>query len=282
MMGETINKFLSLSSEAFEKSLVDLGQKLTALGAETIIALVVLVVGFAVARLVGRLSTQLADRIGLQRAAENGGVVHSMRQVGIQRTVPQVVGTIMFWLVMFVSVMTVCNVLHLDAATNAMSEVVGYIPKILVATIIVVVGLLLASLMRGVIATGTDRLGLTYAPQLANAAYYLLAMMVMIAAFDQLDVQFALLNQAILIVFGGLALGFGLAFGLGGRDVVGGILAGYYVRQRLQTGDHVVVGDYEGRVREVGPVATVIESDENGLLHRRSIPNTRMLNEAVR
>ena len=77
-------------------------------------------------------------------------------------------------------------------------------------------------------------------------------------------------------------MGFGLAFGLGGRDVMAGILAGYYLRQRLQAGDQVTVGGMEGTVREVGPVATIVETDEDGLLNRHSVPNTKMLNEAVR
>ena len=57
-------------------------------------------------------------------------------------------------------------------------------------------------------------------------------------------------------------MGFGLALGLGGRDVMAGILAGYYLRQRLAAGDHVEVAGLEGTVREVGPVATVVETDE--------------------
>ena len=91
-----------------------------------------------------------------------------------------------------------------------------------------------------------------------------------------------MLNYAILIVLGGLALGFGLALGLGGRDVMAGILAGYYLRQRLAAGDEVDVAGMQGTVREVGPVATIIETDEHGLLNRHSVPNTKMLNEAVR
>ena len=66
----------------------------------------------------------------------------------------------------------------------------------------------------------------------------------------------------ILVLCGGLALGFGLALGLGGRDVMAGILAGYYLRQRLASGDTVEVAGLQGTVREVGPVATVIETDE--------------------
>jgi small-conductance mechanosensitive channel len=61
-----------------------------------------------------------------------------------------------------------------------------------------------------------------------------------------------------------------------------GILAGYYVRQRLQAGDQVSVAGFEGTVREVGPVATIVETKENGLVSRHSIPNSRMLQEAVR
>jgi len=44
----------------------------------------------------------------------------------------------------------------------------------------------------------------------------------------------------------------------------------------------VTIGHLEGTVREVGPVATIIETDEDGLLNRRSVANTKMLNEAVR
>ena len=159
---------------------------------------------------------------------------------------------------------------------------VEYIPNVLVATVMVVVGLLVAGFLRGVIATSADRVGVSYAEHLANGCYYIMSLMVFMAAFAQLKIEFALLNYAILIVFGGLALGFGLAFGLGGRDVMAGILAGYYVRQRLQTGDHVTVGHLEGTVREVGPTSTIIETEEDGMLNRRSVPNYKMLNEAVR
>ncbi len=163
-----------------------------------------------------------------------------------------------------------------------MDEVVAYIPRLLVATVVVVIGLLVATFLRGVIATSADRIGVSYAERLASGCYYVLALMTFIAAFQQLGFQFELLNDLILIAFGALAVGFGLALGLGGRDVVGGILAGYYTRQRLQAGDHVSVAGFEGTVREVGPVATIIETEEEGLLNRRSVPNTMMINEAVR
>ena len=149
-----------------------------------------------------------------------------MNQVGIEKTVPQLIGLIVFWLLMCVFLMAACNILGLEAVSVAMQNVVAYIPKLIVAAVIVVVGLLLATFLRGLIATSADRVGISYAQQLAAACYYVLALMVLIAAFEQLEIKFELLSQAILIAFGAVAIGFGLAFGLGGREVMGGILAG--------------------------------------------------------
>ena len=65
-------------------------------------------------------------------------------------------------------------------------------------------------------------------------------------------------------------------------DLGEGLAEAEILEWHVKPGDHVLVGTMEGTVREVGPVATVIETDEDGLLNRRSIPNTKMLNEAVR
>lgn len=245
-------------------------------------ALVVIVLGYLVARLLAKAVIAISERLGLQRAAESGGLVQSMRQVGIEKTMPQIVGTIVFWLMLGVFAIAAFDILQLPALTGAMEKVIAYIPKLLVATFVVVLGLLLAAFLKGVVATSADRVGITYAPQLASAVYWVLALLTFIAAFDQLEIKFNLLNEAILIALGALALGFGLSFGLGGRDVMAGILAGYYVRQRMHSGDRVQVAGYEGIVREVGPVATIIETDEGGMMYRHSIPNAKMLNEAVR
>jgi hypothetical protein len=244
--------------------------------------LAVIVVGYIVARVLDRFAAALSQSLGLETAAERSGLMASMKQVGIQRSVPSIVGQIVFWLTMCVFLSAAFNLLGLQAVSAAMEKIVAYIPNLLVATVVVVVGLLVAGLLRGVVATSADRVGISYAENLANGLYYVLALMTFIGAFDQLHIEFGLLKELILIAFGGLALGFGLALGLGGRDVMGGILAGYYTRQRLHSGDRVFVAGMEGTVREVGPVATVIETEEEGLLNRHSVPNTRMLSEAVR
>src|SRR4051794_9018777 len=283
---ETVSNGASSTFDNSKQAVVDSFQKaydqIIGVAPQILAMVVVIVLGYVVARFVGKTITALSEKLGLQTAADQSGLADSMHHMGMTRNVPAIIGSIVFWLLMCVFLMAGFNILGLQAVSDAIQEIVHYIPHLLVATVLIVVGLLVATFLRGVVATSADRVGLSYAEHLANGCYYVFALLTFIAAFKQLGVQFDLLEQLILIAIGALAVGFGLAFGLGGRDVMAGILAGYYIRQRLHAGDHVTVGTMEGTVREVGPVATIIETEEDGLLNRRSVPNTRMLNEAVR
>ena len=279
---DTARETVNASRQALVDSFTQAWSQVILLAPKLVAMVSVLVIGYVLARWFSGLIAVVTEKIGLQTAAEKSGLAKSMHDVGIRRPMPTIVGGIVFWLLMSVFVMAAFSILGLESVSLAMKEVVNYIPKVLVATVVVVVGLLAATFVRGVVATSADRVGLSYAEYLAGGCYWVLSILTFIAAFNQLGIQFALLEKLILIGSAGLSAGFALAFGLGGRDVMAGILSGYYVRQRLQAGDTVSVAGFEGTVREVGPVATIIETRDGGLVSRHSIPNSRMLQEAVR
>jgi small-conductance mechanosensitive channel len=268
--------------EAFVTSFQNAFAEIIHFAPNAIAMVVVLVLGYIISRTLGRVVIAVSERLGLQTAAERSGLAASMKQVGIIRGVPAIMGLIMFWSSMSLFLMAAFNVMELPAVSAAMQPVFEYIPKLLVATVLVVVGLLLASFVRGVIATSADRVGISFAEYLATGVYYVLVLIIGFSALHQLGIELELLNRLVLIAFSSLAVGFALAFGLGGREVMGGILAGYYLRQRIHAGDEVSVAGMDGTVRDVGPVATIIETHEDGLMNRHSVPNTKMLNEAVR
>ena len=168
-------------------------------GPKVVAAIVVVVVGYMVARAIGKVLTKVSEKLGLQVAAERSGLAQSMRHMGIERNVPTILGTIGFWLLMCVFFMAAFNILGLTEVSTAMSSVAQYIPNLLVATVIVVVGLFAATFLRGVIATSTDRLGISYAEHLANGCYYTLALLTFILTLKHLGIEFQLLNYLILL-----------------------------------------------------------------------------------
>jgi len=96
-----------------------------------------------------------------------------------------------------------------------------------------------------------------------DRCYYVLALMTFIAAFDQLTIKFRCwADDSDRVRFAGVD--WGLAVRAGRTEVVGGILAGYYTRQRLQTGDTVSRGRFRRHRPRSRPVATIIETATRG------------------
>jgi small-conductance mechanosensitive channel len=264
------------------RSLADTAQRGLAMLPSIIAALLVLAVGLLVSRRLARATIAWSQRVGLHEAARRVGLVELLPRVGIHRSVPQVAGSLVFWLLMAAALILACHLLGLPAVASALQGLAIYLPKLLVAGMLIALGLSVATFVRGWIASSAERAGLATAHELAVGGYYLLLAIFVIAALDQLGIALRLLNAALLILLAAAALAAALAAGLGARDLVAGLLAGYLLRRRLQAGDLVAIGQLRGRVREVGPLATIVETEEEGLTHRHSVPNARMLNEAVR
>lgn len=240
--------------------------------------LLVLLIGSAITWVLAKVALLVCEKTGLQHAAEQSGLAESMRDAGITRTLPQIVAQVVFWLLMTLTLMLAVKQLNIQDFDVTIQQILAFFPRLIVSLLILVLGLLLGKFLRGVIATGADRMGLNYAQSLANVVYCAFVLVLLHQISSQLGLELKLFTDLILIVFGGLMLGLGLAVGLGGKDVISGILAGYYVRKRFQAGDRVTIGDIAGTIREVGPVSTVL--DVPGA--QRIVPNTKMLHEAVR
>jgi small-conductance mechanosensitive channel len=97
-------------------------------------------------------------------------------------------------------------------------------------------------------------------------------------AIGQLEVKTDLLNHVIVIVLITVGLAVALAMGLGSREIAGQILAGIYVRELYQVGQHVRVGEVEGQIEEIGTVKTTVLTDDGDLV---SLSNRILLEQQV-
>ena len=244
-------------------------------------ALLVAAIGFAIARWAARLVARFLERLGLQRATEHAGIDRSLRNAGVKQSVTEMFGAIVFFSLLAVFLSVALHLVGVTGVSAAVDRLVAFLPRVMVAAILLIVGLLGATLVRGIVVVAAANAGVAYAETLAAGIYYTLAVLTGIAAFEQLEIRFALLNQLIAISFAAVAFGAALSVGLGARDMVAGCVAGYWLRQQFQSGDLVRIDTLEARVRVVGPMSTIVETDDDGLVRRHTIPNAKMIREAI-
>jgi small-conductance mechanosensitive channel len=225
-----------------------------------------LLVGWLLARVLRSMIVRLSDRLdGLFRKPTADDF---LRRFGVERPASTVIGSIVFWLVFLLFFTAATETLGLPVLATWLSGVSYYLPRILVAALIVFAGLLAGNLAREAVSATARSAGLAYGELLGRAVYVIVLMIAVVTGVDQLGVESRFLTLMIAIVIGALIGGAALAFGLGSRTTVSNIIAAHYLRQVYRIGDHVRIGTVHGRIVEIRPTCVILE----GLDSRALVP----------
>jgi hypothetical protein len=258
-------------------SVTELGRTLAGFLPSLVGMLVILGVGWCIAKLVEAVSRRVLDRVGLDRTSERLGVADTLRDAGILRGPSQLIARLLFWLLMLTFLLSAFETLGLTAVTATIDRVIAYLPNVIAASLIVIVGLLIARFAGNLVSSGAAAANVTYARGLGSAARGILIVMIAILATEQLGIATQVLVTAVTAAVAAFTAGLALAFALGSREVVRAILAGHYLRQSLSEGQIVEVAGRRGTLERVGPTDTLFR-EEDGTW---SVPNSELLETVV-
>ena len=206
------------------ESLQNSWYQVTVIAPRILVALVLLGVGWALARAAEWLAVQVLRRVRVEEAAEHTGLDDFLLRGGVRFTVVTLVGRTLYWGILLMFTLAMINVLGLSMGTDVMARLSGYLPNVVVGIIVLVFGSLGARFVRGVVEAYLNNVGVREAGSLGLLVYGALMAFVAILALEQLGIDVGLLSAAFQLAFGGLCLGLALAFGLGGRGWAESIL----------------------------------------------------------
>lgn len=155
--------------------------------------------------------------------------------------------------------------LGLAVALNGLTLLMRYLPSVLAAALIVLVGLVLSNLARNAIMTFSASAGVE-APMPGQVARIAIMLIAVVVALDQIGIDSTLLIVAAGILIGAGARSAALAIALGARTEVGNIIARHYVAQSYSVGQRVRVGEIEGQILELRTNGVVVGTSQGKVL----------------
>lgn len=205
-------------SEAITISLQDLWGRFVAFLPSLLGAIIIFIIGWIVAVTVGKIIERILDVFHVDSAVDKIGLKKDLAKAGVKVHVARFIGEVTKWFLIVVFLMAATDIIGLTQVTNFLNDVLGYIPQIIVAAIILVVAVLLANFVQRLVKDSVKATGLFSADAIAAFAKWAILIFAISAALIQLKVA----DETISIVIKGLVAmlaGAGaLAFGLGGRD----------------------------------------------------------------
>ena len=189
-------------------------------------ALVILAIGFVIAKVVSAIARRGLEAVGADRALERGQAGQYKQRLAPNTHPSGIVGKIVFWFLFGMAILAAVSALGVAALSDFVSSVVAYLPNIVAALLI----LLVAVAVAGAVGAPAERMaGGTLLGRIVKTVVPALVMTIaMFMALVQLKIATPIVTATYWLVLGGMSAAFALAFGLGGRDVARQILQSQY------------------------------------------------------
>jgi hypothetical protein len=192
--------------------------------------LIILFVGYVIARLVKAGVTKLLETVGLDRALSGSQAGTYVERVSPGARPSRLVGVVAFWFIFIYAIAAAVGALKIPALTNFMANVQNYLPNVIAAVLILVVGVALAGAVGGLIA---QLMGDTPGGRVARAiSPTLILAIVVFMVLNQLKIAPAIVTTTYVALVGMLAVAGALAFGLGGRELAADMMRDAYDSSR--------------------------------------------------
>ena len=193
--------------------------RITAFLPKLIAAVIIFVVGWFVARLVRLAVVKLLGLIRFDTATEKTGVKAFLVKGNIVKTPSEIVGMFTYWFIMILVIIASFDALGLPIVSDLLNSIFLYIPNVVAAIIVLILGFLLGSLLAAVVRTATSNAGFKNAEAMGKVALVAIVFFSGAVALIQLGIGEEVVVSAFGIAFGAFALALALAFGLSGKDV---------------------------------------------------------------
>ncbi|MDQ3063442.1 MAG: small-conductance mechanosensitive ion channel [Acidobacteriota bacterium] len=228
MMFQTPTTGIRDTSEAIYYSLTNALMNFVSFLPALIGAAIILIVGWLLSGLLANLIERGLKAVGLEGAVERSGIGDFVRRSGTRMTISGVIATLIKYFLFLIFVQAAANVLGIPQLTEIINRIILFIPNVVVAMAIIVIGSLIARFLSGLVRSSVAELGVGSPNLLATLTKYIVVGFAVIAAIDQLGIAATLVNTLLIGLIGSVALAIGLAFGLGGRDVAAQITQRWY------------------------------------------------------
>lgn len=186
-----------------------------------LLVLFLLLVGWLISKFVIKVGvTKLLKMLKVDDLSGRLELDQILSKGGINNTLSELIGEICYWVSLLITFVVTLNAVGLSIAADLLQRIVLYIPNIVSAIFILIVGMFASVILKGVVKTSASNMGISQVNFLTKLAEVVVMVFAVAIALEQLQIGARIVELTISIVLASFGLGFALAFGLGCKDIV--------------------------------------------------------------
>lgn len=196
--------------------------------ANVLLVIVILIIGWVISKFIKTVIEKVLRAIKLDDLSGRLGLDNLLEKGGMKYSLSELIGVIGYWLALLVTFVVAVNAIGLTIAASLIEKVVLYVPNIIAAIFILILGMFLATLLKNIVQTAARNAGLTQANFLAKVTEVIVIAFAVLITLEQLKIGISITEITLSIILGSVGLALALAVGLGCKDIVARFVADFF------------------------------------------------------
>jgi hypothetical protein len=207
-------------------------QNLVGFIANLLLALIVFIVGYLISVGIGRIITEILKSIRFNKIFDKEGWHKALQRANVDVNPSEFIGAIFKWVFVIVSLLIAVDILHLAQFGLILTQVINYLPNVIIAALIFVVAVIISDIIEKVVRVSVEKMRVGYGYLASSIVKWAIWIFTIFLILDQLLPQSELIKTLYMAIVWGivgtLGLGIAIAIGLGGKDTASDIISDMY------------------------------------------------------
>jgi hypothetical protein len=229
-------------------------------------AIVLLIIGFLVAKIVSKIISKALERTKVDNLSANIKKIEFVDKLNIEFKISRIIGKFIYYFIVLIFLVVSTDILNMPMLSNLIVSIINFVPNLLIAFILLVGGLLVANWLKVLVFNIAKSLAMPSASIISNLVFYFVLINVLISVMLQIKVNVEFLSTNLSLVIGGIVFAFALAYGLASKPILANIISSFYLKNKYQIGDYVIIGNYEGEIIEKDNFNIILQKDNTNIV----------------
>ncbi|MDP5082061.1 MAG: mechanosensitive ion channel [Winogradskyella sp.] len=259
---EKVTEFKDIAMQ----SLTTMWLEITKVFPNIIGALVVLVIGWIITKMVVKLIKKVLKLAKANKLDDKLNEIEIIEGKKLNFDTIKVVSKFVKWIMYIVLLITASDIMGLEIISIQVSNLLAYLPQLFAALVIFMLGLLFANFVKNGLKSLFESMDLSGGKMISQVVFFLLLTFISVTALNQAGIDTEIITSNITMILGAFLLAFAIAFGLGAREVVGKLLKTFYARKTYEVGQKIRFNNEDYTVEEVKSISVILKNTTGKLI----------------
>lgn len=239
--------------------------------------LLILIIGYLVAKGVKIIVKQILSKIGFDRIGDRLNEIGIIKQLKTAVSLSDIVAKIFYYYLLLIFLTLAAEKLGVDTITNMVLSLVNFIPKLIAGAIMLQIGIMLSDAIKTAVTALCKSFNIASAKLIGNIAFVFFLIITFITALGQIGIETALLESSFILVIGGVVAAFAIGYGIASRDVMANIISSFYSKKNYREGQVIRIDDVKGVITKIDNTSITIVNDTSTTIVPLQLFQTRQV-----